>query len=141
MMTKEEFAAMITGREYGQELTPAEEAQAKAAGLLVVYGASDDLMEFSGAFRDEQGAWGGTTARVTPSGLLPSWDSVCDDEDDAEQYFKRKPGAKEITATWDSEGYSWVIGTALPHAPFEIMEDGEKYCRGLVLAMADLTQG
>ena len=43
-----EFANRLNGREYGQELTPAEAQRAKEAGIVVVFGASDDLMEFRG---------------------------------------------------------------------------------------------
>jgi hypothetical protein len=43
-MTKEELAAQITGREYPFELLPAEKRIAKDSGLIVIYGASDDLV-------------------------------------------------------------------------------------------------
>jgi len=52
-MTAAEFAEMLNGREYGNELTRNEEAMAKEYGLVVAYGASDDLMEFGGAICDE----------------------------------------------------------------------------------------
>lgn len=138
-MTKEELAALLNGREYGEEITKEEAAAAKAAGLLVVYGASDDLMEFDGAFRDEQGAWGGTTARLTPTGLLPYWDNARDDEETAEQYFKDKAIAKSIDAIWAKGDYSWQFKTDIPHATFEIVDGEDKYCRGLVIALADLS--
>ena len=44
-MTKEELAAMLNGREYGKEITKAEEEKAKANGLVVIYGYSDDNVE------------------------------------------------------------------------------------------------
>ena len=69
-MTKEELAARLTGREYRDEITAAEEAEARAAGLVVVFGASDDLMEFEGAIRDEIGCYDGGTAMVDENGLL-----------------------------------------------------------------------
>ena len=74
-MTKESLAALITGREIGDEVTPAESIEAKNARLVVVYGASDDLTEFSGF---------------------------------------------------------------IPHATFEVFEDGEVWCRGIVFSMDDL---
>lgn len=39
-MTPQEFAALLNGREYGEEITREEEALAKAHGLVVVFGYS-----------------------------------------------------------------------------------------------------
>lgn len=140
-MTPSELAAILNGREYRIEISDSEEALAKAAGLVVVFGASDDLMEFRGAISDELGAYDGTTARVSPIGLLPSWESVDkEDEDAAEAYFKAKLGGfREIKALWDSgDGYSWTFKTDIPHSTFEIVEDGEPYCRGIVFKLSDV---
>lgn len=139
-MTPAELAAILNGREYRCEISDSEEVLAKAAGLVVVFGASDDLMEFRGAISDELGAYDGTTARVSPTGLIPSWESVNkEDEDEAEAYFKAKlSGYREIEAEWYSgSGYSWMYSTDIPHATFEIVEDGEPYCRGIVFSLSD----
>ena len=121
-MTAEQFAARLTGRAYGNEITTADAAEAKRAGLVVVYGASDDLMEFEGAIYDEVGAWEGATVYVRRDG------TVADEP----------PGAC-IDALWCAEpGYSWTYRTELSHATFEIVEDGEPYCRGIVFRMEDL---
>ena len=58
MTTTQSIAAVLHGSEY--PLYPSKEisAQAKAAGIVIVYGASDDLMEFDGAFRDEVDRFG-----------------------------------------------------------------------------------
>lgn len=133
-MTKEEFAALLNGREYNDEMTSAEEAQAKAGGLIVLFGASDDLLEARGAVHDESGACGGSEIRLHAGGFLSDWESLDkDDEADVEKYFADKPRAKVILTEWDKDGYSWVISTKLPHATFDILEDGEKYCRGIVI--------
>lgn len=50
---------MLNGREYGDEITREEEAMAKAHGLVVVFGYSDDNMEFCGAITDEVGCYDG----------------------------------------------------------------------------------
>ena len=42
-MTKEELAATLNGREYNHEITKEEEAEARENGLVVIFGASDDL--------------------------------------------------------------------------------------------------
>lgn len=133
-MTKEEFAARLNGREYLEEITKAEEAEAKQLGLVVIFGASDDLMEFRGAIDEEGGACGGTTAYFNADGLLQN---ECEDE--GCPYFEKiKKSAKTIKALWNTDGYSWTYETDIPHATFDIMEDGEKYCRGIVFSMSDL---
>ena len=104
---------------------------------MIVFGASDDLMEFRGAVNDEIGAWEGTTAYFTKGGLL---NNECDNEDCP--YFKKaQQTAAIIDAKWDTDGYSWVYETTIPHATFDILADGEKYCRGIVFALEDLPNG
>ena len=44
-MTAKELAQRITGRHYMEELSEEEEILANKNGLIVVFGASDDLME------------------------------------------------------------------------------------------------
>lgn len=140
-MKNEELAELINGREYPFYLTFDEKKICKDAGLVVVYGASDDLMEFDGRFCDEYGCYEGGTVMVDVKGIIPSWDTMISNEDTEEafeEYFKRKPRGREIEAQWDHGGYSWAYYTTIPHATFEIMEDGEKYCRGIVFNIEDL---
>lgn len=133
-MDTHDFAAALDGREYRAEMTAADEQAAKDAGLVVVFGASDDLMEFRGAIHEEIGCWEGGSAYLDAQGLLIN---ECDNEDCP--HFKRlEKLAKTINAAWDTEGYSWVYKTTIPHATFDILEDGEKYCRGIVFALADV---
>jgi hypothetical protein len=135
-MDARELAVQLHGREYRDETTDAEEYEAKLNGLVIVFGASDDLMEFRGAVNDEIGAWEGATAYFTKSGLLVN---ECDNEDCP--HFKRlMKAASTIDAKWDTEGYSWVYETTIPHVSFDILEDGEKYCRGIVFALSDVTE-
>ena len=61
-ITKEQLAAMLNGREYGQELTNDEGKLAKQSGLVVIFGASDDLMQIVGAECAEVGCYKGGTA-------------------------------------------------------------------------------
>lgn len=144
-MTAQELAALLHGRTYGYELTKAEEVDAKASGLVVVFGASDDLMEFRGAIDDEIGANDGTTACITPLGLLKDFETVDHTEEDCEAWFKLKAlGVQEIHAIWcppDMPGTSWRFATSISHETFDVMEDGDIYCRGIVFALADVAQG
>lgn len=134
-MTKEELAAMLNGRQYGDELSRAEADQAKAAGLVVVYGYSDDNMEFEGAISEEIGCSDGGTAYLTRAGLLQN---ECENEE-CPHFERMKARASTIEALWcNEEGYSWTYRTAIAHATFDVMEDGEKFCRGIVFSLADV---
>jgi len=148
-MTKEELASMLDGIEYGQEFENKGYLglinDVNLNGLVIVYGQSDDLMEFEGAIREEVGAWGGTTVNIFANkegcGVLPEWESFKDYHDDEEEfkrYFVDKQTSKQVASVWDKDGYSWFIDTDIPHAGFNIMEDGEKYCRAIVISLDDV---
>lgn len=142
MMTKEQLAAMLNGRKEGSEIDRDEEKQAKDDGLLVVFGYSDDNIEFRGAFSDEAGCYDGGDIRITAEGVLESWEHLDkDDKEGVRAWFEKDKVAKTITAIWDHAGYSWFYATDIPHATFDILsDDGSKYCRGIVLAVADLSK-
>ncbi|MGK5031496.1 KTSC domain-containing protein [Janthinobacterium sp. MDT1-19] len=136
-LSKELLAGLLTGREYGKEMLKEEEMQAKAAGLIVIFGASDDLMEFRGFVDDERGA--PTIALIDAKGLLPFREDIEHDDEALKDYFARAPQVRAVDALWAKEdGYSWTYRTDVSHATFEIVEDGEPYCRGIVIDVADL---
>lgn len=139
-MTKEELAAKLNNREYLNEITSEEKIITENNNLVVIYGYSDDTIELVGAIHDEINAWEGTNFRITKDGVAPKWDDIDrDDEREAEEYFRKKnlPFAK-VNAEWDKNGYSWFISASIPFAPFDIVEDGEKYCRGIVININDI---
>lgn len=137
-MTAKELANMLSGREYGLEITELEEQQAADAGLVVVYGYSDDNMEFTGAIQDEVGAYEGTTVYIGKDGLLPAPDCECN-EDECQYLKKAIQAAKSIKAIWCGDtGASWAYETDIPHETFNIYEDGELFCIGIVFSMEDL---
>ena len=137
-LSKELLAGLLTGREYGKEMVKEEEQQAKAAGLIVIFGASDDLMEFRGFVDDERGYYPSRVALIDASGLLPVREDV-EDDGALKDFFARELGARAIEALWCvEEGCIWTYRTDVPHATFEIVEDGEPYCRGIVIDVADL---
>lgn len=141
-MDAKELAAKLSGCEYRDEMTRDEERAAKAAGLVVVFGASDDLMEFRGAIDDEIGCCGGGEAFVDERGLLAPFEAIDrDDKDGLREWFRREARAVKIAAVWDRDGYSWIYETGIPHAAFDVMEDGEKYCRGIVFRLPGAAAG
>jgi hypothetical protein len=139
-MNAKELAAQLNGIQYPVRIPKTLTDAAKAAGLVIVYGASDDLMEFEGAIYDEVGCYDGGTAFVDAKGLLPDRDSI-EEDDELKDYFARQPIARQIEALWCQEGeYSWAYETDIPHETFEVIEGDEKYCRGIVFALADVAE-
>jgi len=137
-MNAKELAAKLYGATYRNVISKELAAEAKAAGLVVVYGQSDDLMEFEGAIYDEVSCYDGGTAFVDAQGLLRDRDCI-EEDDELKDYFARQPHAKAIEALWCKEGdYSWTFRTEIPHETFEITDDGEPYCRGIVFALKDI---
>ena len=57
-MEARELAEKLNGRTYGDSFDDVLE-EAQQSGLVIVTGASDDLMEFDGAIRDEGGCFDG----------------------------------------------------------------------------------
>lgn len=133
MITKEALAARIDGREYGEEVTIEDTHQAKQSGLVIAFGASDDLLELHGAIDDEIGAYGGTKVQMAPDGKIPP----AEDQEVLKRYGAM-PTLHTIEAIWSPNGdlpLSWLIKTDLPSAPFTIMEDGDPFCVGVVFEL------
>lgn len=126
-MTAFEMAMRLNGNQYLNEMTSADERVAKDNNLVVVFGYSDDCAEFRGAIDDELGCFDGGDFWVDKSGTV---DSV----------VERIPAdAKKITAVWcGKSGASWEYETEIPHDTFNIYEDGELYCVGIVFSMEEL---
>jgi hypothetical protein len=110
-MTIFDFAEVLNGREYLNEMTPLEEQRAKGLNFVVVFGYSDDLAEFRGAIDEEIDCY------------------------DGGRIFEKN--GKYIDAVWDEGEYSWTYNTNIPHATFDICEGNEKYCKGIVFKRGD----
>jgi hypothetical protein len=134
-VTAEELAKMLDGREMGQEIFHDESVIAKASGLVVVFGYSDDNVEFRGAVDYEMGAYGGKKIRITPAGLVLN---KCD-EDACPYYLEQRRNAAVLRAVWADTGQpAWTYDVPWPHSTFNVMEDGEVFCRGVVFALSDV---
>ncbi len=144
-MNVTEIAQALDAMEYRADIGMDILTEARNANIVIVIGASDDLMEFYGAFRDEGNCYDGGTVLVDAKGVVPSVrpDDLDDGDDgDAEMlaYLMRKKSAGRIEALWADEASqaSWSYKTDIPHATFNVMEDGGVYCRAMVFALADL---
>ena len=137
-MTAKELAIELNGREAGGEVVWGEERDIKDAGLVGVYGYSDDNVEFSGAINDEVGAYNGTTVYLTPDGVLQKPDCG---QDDCPYFAREREKARTIKAVWhDKGGPCWTFETDIPHETFTVMEDGEPFCVGIVFSMEALKE-
>lgn len=136
MTSKEQLAEKLNGVQYGDETNMEIEREARESKLVIVFGASDDLIEFRGAINDE--ASGLSPALVDHKGLLPEREQISDDAE-LEVFFARRKTARTIEPLWCKEaGYSWTYKTDIPHATFIVEEDGDTYCRGIVFALQEL---
>jgi hypothetical protein len=138
-MTAKELAAALNGIEYPCRISNELLSSAKEYGLVIVYGQSDDLIEFEAAIADEAGVYDGDTVRIDSKGIIPDFSEVDHEVEACRKWMARDTQARTIEALWCKEpGYSWTYKTDIPHETFEVMEDGEHYCRGLVFSLSDL---
>jgi len=145
-MNKEQLARLLEGREYREETTDELEILAKANGLVIIFGASDDLMEVRGAIYDELNCCNGGEFGVIKKGDVYDWEddeagteiSVIAKEDQIQScVIAAKNKIEAILAPKEIDA-SWIYKTELPHAKFNVMEDGELYCVGIVFDIKDL---
>ena len=130
-----EWAHKINGREYGAELTPEEEKQLKKQGLIVVFGASDDLCEFRGAIDDEVGCYGGGEVYINSCGPYTAADFGFDEQEELQATIAR---SRKIIVKWYEFCEGWSYETDIPHEEFSVMEDGELYCKGIIFDISSL---
>lgn len=137
-MTAKELAEKLNGRLVSEEISSEEAKEAKEAGLVVVYGYSDDNMEFEGAIHDEVGCYDGGDAYVTPNGILDP-NGGCGMRADCDFARSAFAQAKKISAHWGEGEATWSYETDIPHETFDIFDDdGSLFCRGIVFSVEDL---
>jgi Ribosomal protein L4 len=138
-MTAKELAERLNKRQYRAEMTDAEKALAKENRLVVVFGASDDLMEFRGAIYDEVDCCEGGVAFIDRDKVYRKPRCCEVDADECPLLREKLDGLTCIEAVWCGDtGASWSYKTLAPHETFEIMEDDELYCIGIVFSLDDL---
>jgi hypothetical protein len=134
-MNIHDVAAKLNGIQYRQgEPDRAFEKVLRDNRLVVVIGSSDDLVNFYGAISDERGAY---EHYIDATGFLRN---NCDCED-CPYYAEIIKSAKVIEPEWCMHpDYVWTYKTDIPHAVFDVMEEDEKYCRGIVFSLDNLAQ-
>lgn len=134
-MTKEELAKTLNNRKYGEEITKSEQDEANKSDLVVIFGASDDLMEIRGAINDEVSLYDGGIALFINGKL---YQNECDD-DSCPHEINIQEKCFTIEAVCDSnDNYYWKYKTNIPHATFDILEERSKYCRGIVFNISEI---
>lgn len=126
-MDIKEFAQMLDNRQSSYPPFTKEELRiAQNNGFVIVYGASNDLMELEGAIYDEADYYDGGVVRINKNGVsLSKHDKYIE-----ALWYKNVDGTKSDIA--------WQYNTNIPHETFMIYEDDEKYCRGIVFRLEDV---
>jgi hypothetical protein len=112
---------------------------AKRNGLIVAFHHySEEMIKFYGAIKDEVDTYRHTTALINAGGLY-STPYDCGVEDPCCAFHQTfQDECQIIEAIRDKDGWPWSFETSIPHVTFEIMKDGEKYCKGIVFHISDL---
>jgi hypothetical protein len=134
-MTAKQLATLLGRRVMGNEISESEERLAREAGLVVVFGYSDDNVELRGAINGEVGAYNGTTVYLSATGLL---ENDCD-SDRCPHFERARERAASFKTKWDDgSGAAWTFDVPWPHFTFEVFEEDELFCRGVVFALAEV---
>lgn len=134
-MELKEFAAMLNGREHQYPQFSKEELQiAKDNGIVIIYGNSDDLMEIEGAVLDEADVFEGGKVHIQlpyeNSGQIIGGGVVAGNNGQSNVMCVEARWCFDKTE--DNKTIPWTYYTSVPHEEFDILEDGEIYCRGIV---------
>ena len=116
----DELCAMLNNRQYREETTKEIEKFAKENNLIICFGASDDLLELRGLIDDEFDAYDGTTIYINPQTKKVE----VEETNETPYYIELKWG--------ETKDCSWTFDTNLKHKTFNILEDEDLYCIGIV---------
>jgi hypothetical protein len=140
-MTNETFAQHLNGVDVSDGIPEQCIEEARKYGIVIVYGLSDDLIEFDGAIHDEAGVSDGDIIKFDAEGVIPEWDTIEKEiEQEVRDYFKRVDNTEvsEILVKESHGSFYWSYDTDIPHEKFHMLEDGEPYCEGIVFNINDL---
>jgi hypothetical protein len=126
---------------YGDSIPHAAIEMAASMGAVIVYGYSDDGVGVEGAADDQGGAYGGNTLWLDREGFLPINEDLTlqDDEpatvEQCRKIVQRFDSAVKLKAIWADSGIAWRYEVGVEHRNFEIIEDGEVWCEGVVFLL------
>lgn len=131
----QEAKRLLNGRIIGSEVLPKDEEWLRSAGLVVIFGASDDLAEIRGAIHDEVGVYDGGEIHFINGGL---YERECEDEGCPHE-LEIQNGTYDVKACWGERGASWSYETSIPHETFNVLEDDEVFCIGIVFCRESIS--
>lgn len=120
-MNTKEWAEKLNNIEYPADEIWNMRKQFEEDGVVVVYGASDDLIEFEGVIQDEGDCYNDKVFYLNKEGLTTSY---------RKNYVK-------VTHPHDGT-VQFNYETNIPCEWFNVVEDGELYCKGFVFNINDL---
>jgi hypothetical protein len=123
-ITLKEFAAMLHGRDCQPNLTPDERLLAEQKGFVVVYGDSDDRVEFEGAISAEE--YTNPLVKDRPAGVLAlSEDGKLLDEDSDlySEYIRENRNVINVFYC-SKDRLNWVFESEIPHETFLTYDGG-----------------
>lgn len=127
-MNIDEVAELLDGRQYRSEVDLPLRALLQKENILVVYGASDDIVCLDGAIYDE---W------YWPVYLKDGKMITNQCEEGCPYYEKEKLAGWKIDPIWPEENPFWTFETELDHVTFNIWDGETLYCRGIVINLMD----
>ena len=139
-MSAKQIAEIFDLTEYGfgesfENSLAANRQVMKDNGIVVVYGASDDLMEVDGFMREE---FDGEGRVFFKSGKIIGFSK----EGYGYKVINEKDcDAPSISGYFCHRDYNpdgWGYDVSFPHETFEILEDGEVFCCGVVFNISDI---
>lgn len=124
-MKKEQLVKKLNGIEYRTDIPKELLRIASEKKLLIIHAASDDLVIIDGFISDELDAFRGVEFYISSNGEVSLNDGI---------------GGEMVEAIFCPKYLNtlWLFETDIPHATFDIMEDGELYCRGLVIDLNEI---
>ena len=146
MTTPNQIAQTLNGMEYPireRDCQPIFK-EAKESGIVIVYGASDDLVELRGAIDDESGCYEGGNYRFDIKGFLPIHEDgsfQCDEPktiQECRKFVERSDASFSITIHWGKPEALWTYELderITDFVQFDIVEDESLYCRGIAFRL------
>ena len=139
----DDLVELIGDLEYGDDIPANADKLAETIGAAIIYGYSDDGVMVDGVVSDQGSAYDSNTLWLDRKGFLPINEDLTlqNDEpatvDECREIVKRFDSAVKLKAIWGDTGLAWRYETEVEHCTFEIREDGEVWCRGIVFLLPE----
>lgn len=144
-MNLKEWAEKLNNMEYRSDSLLENDKQLKEDGVVAVVGASDDLCELYGAIHDEYDCYNGTILYWNGKDFFT--ETQKDDflgyvDNEYPEFFEmcQKLFKDDVMYIKISDGRDcqFEYETNIPCEWFNVMEDGELYCKGFIFNKNDL---